>query len=577
MSENISTSAGSEQAPLPGAEAPRARAWTPSRTVAVIAVIATAALVLVGVGAWAVYSKFMGSDGGVADSAEALPAGSIMMFELSIEPSTQQKVRLAKMGDQLDGLQEYLDSTDIDVSLDEEHSTELRPAIWDAIIEELDLDTALDYDDDLAPWLGGRIAIALVGGSDDPSQSWIIAIESKDDEAGVDATETFIDDAFGDDAGDVQVATKNGYVIIAPGEFDLDDAYADGVLADQPAFASVVGRLGDRGLASYWIGTYATAEAAADWEREYDPAAYELLSDALEDIPEDAGQGAVIRAIDGGIEALSVSSGAPTSATLGGDAGAQIGALPDTTAMAFSVHQIGSVFDTMLTREYLASALLGSTGSPGAAQTMVEGITGEYSYDADYEDLVEAWTEDLRETIEDAFGLEIPEEIDAAFGSGVIAAIDSDLDCDFDSYDGDCDEPRMALVVHTRDIDATTDAMDDFMDEAGIDGSDVDYTVARDDSRLVFGAGDYVDELTTNADDSLSDLPEFRRAMPDAKSATVAMYLSVEGILDIADDAGADLESDVSDAILDFAAIGMTGTMHADGTTVSRFRIVLAD
>jgi hypothetical protein len=55
------------------------------------------------------------------------------------------------------------------------------------------------------------------------------------------------------------------------------------------------------------------------------------------------------------------------------------------------------------------------------------------------------------------------------------------------------------------------------------------------------------------------------------------MYLSVEGLLDIAHDAGADLDSDVSDAILDFAAIGMTSTTNPDGTTVSRYRIVLAD
>jgi hypothetical protein len=546
---------------------------------AVIAAFAAGAVVLAGAGAWAVYSAFFGSDGGAADSAEALPAGTVMMFELSIEPSTHQKVLLARMGNQLDGLQEYLDSTDIDVSLDEKHSTELRPAIWNAIVDELDIDTALDYDEDLAPWLGGRMAIALVGGSDDPSQSWIIAIESKNDEAGVDATETFIDDAFSDGAGDIQIEARNGYVIIAPDELDLDEAYQDGVLADQPAFTSVVDHLGDRGLASSWLGTYGTTEAAADWSREYDPETYRLLSDALDDIPADAGQGLVIRAIDGGIEGLGFASGAAASETLKseGDAGATIGVLPDTTALAFSIHQIGGVLDTMLTREYLASSLIGSSGSQGTAQLMVEGITGEYGAEADYEDLVSAWTDDLRGTIEDTFGLEIPDEFNVAFGSGLVAAVDSDLNCDFDFYEGSCDEPRVALVVHTRDIEATTDAMDDFMDEVGLDSSDVDYTVARDDSRLVVGAGDYVDELTTDAADSLFDLPAFRKAMPDARSATTAMYLSVDGILDIANDAGADLDSDVSDAILDFAAIGVTSTMNRDGTTVTRFRIVLSD
>ncbi len=555
-----------------------------SRTTMIIVGVAVGVVLVLGVGAWAVYSTFLGSDGGVADSSKALPAHTVMMAEFSIEPSTQQKLLLVQLGKRLNGMKDLIDSTDSDVTYFDKPGTELRPILWDNLVDGLDIDTNLRYDDDIAPWLGGRLAIGLVGDQGDVDTSWIVVIESRNDEKGVDAVEEFLDDALGDAARDLQVEARNGYIIVAHEDLDLDDAFSDGVLADQPAFKESAGKLGSRGLASYWYSPYATTEAMIDWVHDSDRGASKILADALDDIPMNSGQATVVRAFDDGLEIQSYSSGTGASPSLkaGGNAIGDIGALPDTTAMAFSLEQMGSLFETGLTPETLASGLAESlfTGGSYYAEDMYSSLTGEYSSDVSYDDLVSAWTEDLRSTIEDAVNLDIPDEFNAAFGRGVIFSMDGTLDCDgfdLDNYYDDCNDPRMALIVRSQDIGATEDAVDELLDKDTLREADLEIVTADDDSRLVIGRGDYIDDVSVDASDSLADLPEFHKALPDAGSATVAMYLSVQGLLDLIDDQGGDLSRDAIDAIEDFAAFGISGSINPDGTATSRMRIVLAD
>lgn len=556
--------------------APAAKRGSGKRT-AIVAAVSVVTLALVGTGAYAAYQKFLGPDGGIADSAQAFPASTFAMVEIAIEPSTQQKLALSSTWGKLDGVTSMLKESGASENLTRDPGTEVRPYIWDAIIEGSDIETSLDYDDDIAPWLGGRLAFGMVGAAQTPESAYIIAIECKDAEKGLAAVNTLIEEGSDGASDMVNVEERNGFIVITAAELDLDAAYADGVLADQEAFTSVVDQLGSRGLASYWIGAHSTAQAIAAWSG--DAAVEADVDDALASIDKDASQAAVLRALDNGIEVQTAGAGGPELAGMGGPANAvsQLGALPDTTAMAMSVQQLGGLIDAGLTQQGAWNSL-GQSFSSGALGSIGSGGYDVDDYGYSYDEEMDEMFEEARTTIEDAMGLSIPDGINEIFGDGLVFAIDQDLNCSIDSEN--CDSPNVALLVAADDAQKVIDSVNGWADgevESGMESAGISSTVSDDGKLVAWGMGSYAESLVESQDDPLSGLPAFRSALPDSDKATFAMYMSGPGIVAIAKDFGAALEPDAEDAIDDFAAIGITSYVGADGVTSSRMRIIVAD
>lgn len=550
------------------------------RRAGIIAGLTVMALALVGVGAVAAYQKLLGPDGGIADSAKALPATTFAMVEISIEPSTQQKVALSKTWGRIDGITALLKDSGASNEFTDDPGTELRPYFWKSIVDGLGVDTSLEYDKDIAPWLGGRIAIGMVGSADSPEDALILAIECKDDKRGLEAVNQFIADGAGDATDALQVEARNGYILVASAALDLDGAYGGGVLADQPSFASVVKGLGSRGLASFWVGTYGTTQALSAWMNE--PSSQADADKALSSIDENAAQAVVLRALDNGLEIQTVATGGVPSDGFDGtaDAGRQLGALPDTTAMAVSVQQIGGLIDSGLSQEG-AWSFLSQGAASGLLGPFSAGLGGYDTYNS-YDQDVQQVVDEARSTIEDALGLSIPDGINEVFGGGIVVAVDGDLNCsiDFMGGGGDCSDPHVAVLVAADDAGAVIDNVDGWADGEVADSlstAGIEATVSDDGHLVSWGTGPYAKGLVAGQDHPLSSLSAFASALPDRDSATSAIFVSGPEMMNIVRDLGGEPDRDVETALGDIAAIGATSVVSADGVSSSRLRIIVAE
>lgn len=240
--------------PFPAAPAPAPRKGL-SRG-ALIAIIAGSLVLLLAFGAAAVFAvrAFFGGGGSASESAVAFPASTIYWTELAIDPANGQWLEVLRFVNEVDGLKDVIEDSDLDVDLDDPAAnTDLKQTLWDFFVDNTgdSFDTKLDYEDDIAPWLGNRVSIGMLPTDDITADQppMIVAIEARDTEAGIAAMEDLLDDI--DVEGDVDA--RNGYVIVATGDVDLDDVYDDGTLDSAEGFQAAAAQAGSAGVASVYV------------------------------------------------------------------------------------------------------------------------------------------------------------------------------------------------------------------------------------------------------------------------------------------------------------------------------------
>jgi hypothetical protein len=251
----------------------RAPSTSRRRTGILVAIAAgvVAILALVAGGVFALTS-FLG--GGVAvsasESARAFPASTYLWAEVAIDPSPAQKLEALEMIGNLPQLQERLQEElpEIDFA-NPSRDTDLKEGLWRALVDSGEFGSvALDYDDDIAPWLGSRVAFGLVEGGPLATPAFIVAIQASDTDRGVEALRQLLDDAAIEGS---QVSSREGFVLVSSTEVELDAAFAEGSLADRPVFADAADRLGSWGLVSTWHSTRGvSAEAAVLTEQAFE-------------------------------------------------------------------------------------------------------------------------------------------------------------------------------------------------------------------------------------------------------------------------------------------------------------------
>src|SRR5690606_28344898 len=126
------------------------------RTVLIVIIAAAVALLLIiGAGACAVATFFLGKNESATASAAAFPATTVSWTEVAIDPSNGQKLSAFEFVNELSGLKDAIEDSDLDVDFDDPRSnTDLKKSLWEFIVEgdEVDVDISLDYDDDIKPW-----------------------------------------------------------------------------------------------------------------------------------------------------------------------------------------------------------------------------------------------------------------------------------------------------------------------------------------------------------------------------------------------------------------------------------------
>ena len=114
-----------------------------------IAAVAVAVVAVLGGGAYAAYAFL---SGGGPQPADVLPASTVAVVSVDLDPSAGQKIAAIKSIRRFPALKK---------SLGLHPDDDLRKFIFDKLVHEADCPD-LDFGQDVKPWLGKRAAFALV-------------------------------------------------------------------------------------------------------------------------------------------------------------------------------------------------------------------------------------------------------------------------------------------------------------------------------------------------------------------------------------------------------------------------------
>jgi len=443
----------------------------------VVAGVAGLVVALLGGGAYAAYSFLAGSG---PDPEDVLPASTVAVISVDLDPSAGQKIEAIKTIRKFPALKKQLGLQADD---------DLRKWAFDKILDEADC-KQLSFDDDVKSWLGKRAAFGAVDlGDKEPAPVLAVQITDKDQatrgfKAFVDCTKPGEDFAYvvGEDYVIVSDSPAHAKSILDQGETKP--------LADDTAYQKWTDEVGDAGVVNFYVASRA-ARYAVDL---LDQMPADLLgiggSDPLgaakDGLDAFQGLGGTVRFSDGGME-LAVAGGGIQKFSGLSDVGAEVGALPSDTAVAFGFG---------LDKDF--------------AQRITDGI-----------DRSEGSLEDA----EQETGLKLPEDLQTLLGRAITISLGADAPASLDDVDEPADVPA-GLVIHgdgakIRAIIATVE------EHVGMHLSDIPLVVdGSDDKAVIATARDYADALLQGGKLGTDD--GFRAAVPNAARSTGILFVDFD-------------------------------------------------
>ncbi|MGH3354689.1 MAG: DUF3352 domain-containing protein, partial [Nocardioidaceae bacterium] len=219
-----------------------------SRRGLVVGIVAGVVLALgLPLGAFAVFRLL---SGGGTQPHDVLPADAVAYFRLDLDPSAPEKIDAIRFLQSFPAFERY-------TRIDDER-VDLREVIVEEMASEASCD--VDYQDDVAPWLGQRVGVAVMapsgsGRGRDSEPGVAVAIQVGDEEqarAGLEKLRSC-------DPGNSEVggwSYLDGYMVVSKTERDAErfaEAAGRRSLADTETFREDMQRLGDPGVASAWL------------------------------------------------------------------------------------------------------------------------------------------------------------------------------------------------------------------------------------------------------------------------------------------------------------------------------------
>lgn len=515
-----------------------------SKRVAIIAAVAVVVATVLGGGAYAAYS-FLAGNGPRPD--EALPASTIAIVSVDLDPSAGQKIAAIKTIRKFPALKENL-------GLDADD--DLREWIFDLVTEDADC-TGLDFEDDVLPWLGKRAAFAAVDlGEDDPAPA--IALQVSDTAGAEKGFDAIVECAGPGD--DFAYVVGEDYLIASDSAEHAQSILEAGErkpLADDAAYQKWTGEAGEAGVLSFYISKKAVEYALSlshelfgalgEGLTEFDEGGFddegftagssaasgargedsiEAMEDALKDF---RGLGGTVRFAGGGME-LSVAAGGVTTAKGSAGIGDELGDLPADTAVALGF-----------------------------------GVPDDFA--AKYLDQIEdVFGSDFVAEAEEETGLEIPDDVQTLLGDALTLSLGGDAPDSPDSLEGPDDLP-LGLLIH-GDADKITAVIEKIEEGLGTSLSDLPLNVETADGKVALSPSDYGDELLENG--SLGSEDGFRSAIPDADRVEGAIYVDFESdwldllVEVIADEEGSDTAREVEDNLAPLRSLGISSWTDGD-------------
>lgn len=475
--------------------------------VAVLAGVGVVAAGAVGVGAWGV-AQLLG--GGGPGAASVIPDTALLYAAVDLDPSASQKVEAIKTLKKFPAIDEELG---IDAGDD------IRRKLIDTLADEGTC-TGLDYDKDIEPWLGDKAGLAVLPGDTASSPDLVIALQVKDEAKAEDGIATFFEEcAEGDEFG---IAFLDDYALVSPTKKMAEGARAaaaDGVLADDPDYTRLLDDVGQQGVVTAYVAPEGpqvlteafmgqmmggTPEFCTDVPDDLDeaslrqleemcaqfqggPEAQEKLDEALKDFQ---GAAATIRFDGGGLEFAVAGEGVPSMGT----ETTSITDLPTSTiaAVAFSLPD----------------------GWTETLEAQLKSSFGEGTY-----------TQMLSEA-EAATGLQLPEDLEKAFGTDTLLALDGSTD--FRELPGSEDPSALKAGLRmTSDEGDVRRIAEALLRAAGAPpGTDFVKIRAAEDQVAVGFDEEYLDELLAGGD--LGSEDRFQEAVAEADKARFAVFVDFD-------------------------------------------------
>ena len=446
--------------------------------------------------------------GGGQQAADALPSGAIGVFSVDLDPPAGQKIDGFRFLRKFPSLRDH-------VPLD----GDVRELVFDEIADEVGW-ADIDFDADVSPWLGKRLAAAVYPPADKGSEPMVVVALQVTDTEGADAGLEKLAAAArtGDgDASSVGWAFSGDYALVAENSMiakDLATRAATTPLSADEHFAADTAAAED-GVALVW----------ADMGRAVDALGSSgMVNGVLGGSA--SGRSTMVARFDGA-DVFEV-SGTTTGVETAGWAQHSVhgmGDLPASTAIAFGL----------------------ADGDQLAAKAWdaAEGFFGFMS-------------ESRTEGSSDLFGLHMPDDLATLLGSNLLVAVDG----------GRSDEVQVGARI-TTDTAAATKVFDRL--EQQQDGFLVpEFSLVRrteGDDLVVAATTAQADRLAE--DGALGDDESFRAALPDVDDAALALWIDPVGA-EQAFSFGTEPDPDI--APLD--GVGVTVSSISDGTLSFRVRLV---
>ncbi len=501
----------------------------PRRRRTAVVVGATAAVVGAGAaGAWAV-AQFM--SGGPAP-ATAVPDEAILYVALDIDPDGGQKIEAVQTLRKFPAIREEL-------GIDAED--DLRRVLYDAITAELPCPD-IDFEDDVDPWLGGKLAVAALPGEEEPVM--FFSVQVKDEAEATAGIETIAECADEDVPG---TAFLGDYMVVAETQEIADDIVADaeeGSLADDDAFGRWIDEAGGSGI----LEAYASAEAPQYFAEEIEDIEEPIGGGELDgltdgEVPtpdvEEAfagfeGAAVVARFDDEALEVEMAAGGAPTEVETGGDSGLED--LPATTALALGFGVSDSAVEQMLDSLSELS---------GTEREELDGMLAQ---------------------AEEQTGLELPEDLQTLLGDGVSFAVDSSMDVDAMMNGAEPDVAELPVGVRiVGDPDAISEVVDKVRAALGPLASQL--VVEEGDGVVALGIdADYV--ATLAEDGSLGDEERFEAALDGADVSAGGFYVDFDAGDWLTELAAMDEDPMLAENVEPLDSLGVSGSLDDETSHV---------
>lgn len=483
LGDGSPAAAGSEDtgAATTGPPAPRRR-----RT-AILAASGLAVVAVVGVGGWGL-AQFLSSG---SSAASALPATTAAYLTVDLDPSGTQKIEAIRTLRKFPGIEKHLDLG-------------ARDDIRRYIVDKMSADCpSLDYDKDVKPWIGEKLALAAV--PLDGKAAPVLALEDSDEAAGRAMVKKLNDCADGSDGG---VAYANGFLLVSDTQKHADAVAAQteqGTLADDADFQTWMDRAGDSGVITGYAAKTAPALlkdlafsspsmlGASPMPDMTGPGSQKQMLDKLFSAYKDfEGAAMVVRFGNGSVETEMVTKGLGKT-PVGSVQAPAVTDLPASTAVAMSV-----AMPEGWLRDYLTSM----------NQLMGNGAS----------------VDELLRQAEAQTGLKLPQDAETLLGKGVTVTVDGNIDLQGLSRSNDPTQVPAAIRI-TGDPARITPIIDKLKKLAGPQGDIV--KVKTGDGDVLVGLDPaYLDEVSSNG--GLGSTTAFQDAVPHASGAAGVFYLSFD-------------------------------------------------